>query len=294
MDTYIVEWLEPGRRRGELLHLEWEDVDLVKRCLLIKPATTKTKRAKLAFFGELREEHLRRMAEHGTDGRVFQFPHCFEELHRCLAAIQKAARMDPQRADVMFRAFRRTVGNEITRRYGIHAAQHKLGHSDLMITEEYYSQEATREPLEKAVAPSPPGKVGNNRTKASNALTMQPPYPIRRPMPHTASRRDPSPMPRPETAPARAGARLRPGCGRSLFRAIIKAPLSRTARTSVFPRETTGLHRCDTALAARRKGKLARGPSSRKAIWMHESSRSVWCRRLGPQDGASTLRKRTP
>jgi len=152
---------ETGCRKSELLSLDWRGVDFDRRCIVPPPAQTKTKTLKEFSFGDLAEQHLQQLFDAQLDGGqdrptglVFPWIWGLSRLDRHLAAIQKAAGIDPTRRNLKFHAFRRTVGETITERYGLDAARLKLGHSCQAITEKCYARAATRKIAQQSLMPT--------------------------------------------------------------------------------------------------------------------------------------------
>lgn len=155
--TLLVMFWETGMRRGEMLALEWSGVNLDRRTIIVDPADTKTKRLKEFSFGELGERHLRALGAYGMEGHVFCFPHEIARLNEALGEIQKAAGLDVSRRNLKFHAFRRTVGEMTAERYGLTAAQYKLGHSNAAVTAKHYSRAALRRQAAESTMPVPAG-----------------------------------------------------------------------------------------------------------------------------------------
>jgi integrase len=155
--TLLVLLWETGCRRGELLSLRWSEVDLEGRALAVNPANVKSKRLKISSFGDLGEQHLRRLAQFGADasGLVFAWRHDPTRLNEQLGLIQAAAGIDSTRAGLKFHAFRRTVGDTIAELHGLTAAQQKLGHSTASITAKHYAAAAMRRLAKKTAMPVP-------------------------------------------------------------------------------------------------------------------------------------------
>lgn len=155
--SLLAMYWETGARRCELLSLRWEAIDLDAQCLRIAPKDNKTRRVKECSFGDWGAEHLRTLAAYGTDGAVFVWPHDVSRLNEKFNQIKKAAGIDPSRRHLAFHAIRRSVGEMTTERYGLTAAQYKLGHSTQAVTAKHYASKATRKLAQQSLMPVPAG-----------------------------------------------------------------------------------------------------------------------------------------
>ncbi len=137
------EWLRPivglsvslGTRRGELLHVRWEDVNLEAREIKLKH--TKNGRARPAFINELAMQVLRSMEaeERKKDGKRLLFPG-LKPGNVSVAFIR--ACQDAGVEDFSLHDLRHTFASH-ARMNGVdlHTLQKLLGHSDPRMTDRY-------------------------------------------------------------------------------------------------------------------------------------------------------------
>lgn len=137
----IVCALHTGGRRGELLSLRWEDVDLSRRVLFFTATNTKSgKQRELPIDDELlavlQEQRKRRFL--GGAARDYVFTHRGKRLGSVRTAFNRARERAKLGEDVTFHSLRHTFASWFMQNGGdLFRLQHFLGHSTIELTQRY-------------------------------------------------------------------------------------------------------------------------------------------------------------
>lgn len=137
LHAFIVTLLELGCRRGELLQLDWADVDLTRAQVTFTASTTKTKRLRhVPMSGRLRGVLAFLRLSRAT-GLVFGHPVTGERIKDCKKAWGRCCR-DATVTDLRLHDLRHEAGSRWHERgVALHYVSNWLGHSNLMTTSIY-------------------------------------------------------------------------------------------------------------------------------------------------------------
>ncbi|MDI6788644.1 MAG: tyrosine-type recombinase/integrase [Planctomycetota bacterium] len=136
-------FLHTGMRKSELIYLEWQDVDLEKKEIIIRPKkdfTPKDKEPRIIPIDDSLYKILKDLKGDKKSGYVFcnsqgEGPYKYN-LNRTLSAtVTKAGIKDR----VNFNILRHTYASYITMEGGIATAASLLGHSNIRLTRDFYS-----------------------------------------------------------------------------------------------------------------------------------------------------------
>ncbi|MEJ7622915.1 MAG: site-specific integrase [Pyrinomonadaceae bacterium] len=123
--------VDSGLRRGEILTLEWKDIDSNAGLITVLGTNTKTQRTRSAPLTKRIEEELSLLPNIGASGKVFPF----RDFKRSWATALKVAKID----GLTFHDLRRTCGTRMELLGIPHAIVQKiLGHSAKNITGRHY------------------------------------------------------------------------------------------------------------------------------------------------------------
>jgi len=151
LDASVPDWfadlcrvaIGSGARLGELLALEWRNVDLDRGTVTFEAATTKDSEPRTVPIsrGALRvlKAHSKR---HGTDGKVFHDGHNGAVSSRLMDRALDAAGVEKITADgtVSFKTFRTTFASWVVQRTNnLLVVSKLLGHSGIALTAKHYA-----------------------------------------------------------------------------------------------------------------------------------------------------------
>lgn len=124
--------LDSGMRRGEILKLEWKDLDLEKGVVTILATHTKTQRTRTAPLTMRTAAELRALENFGEEGRIFPF----NDFKRSWATALRVAKIE----GLNFHDLRRTFVTRLqTGGVSIGIAAELAGHSRLETTQKHYT-----------------------------------------------------------------------------------------------------------------------------------------------------------
>lgn len=146
---------QTGCRRGEMLAVEWEWIDLPRRRLALPGYVRKNKQPHVCEFEEDAAALLANMQEHRQEGQrqVFLWPHGDRHLNGELDKILEAAGVE-KRPGLSFHSIRHTAGLHYAEHYGLDVAREKLGHSDSETTRNIYAMAGMKARASKATMPT--------------------------------------------------------------------------------------------------------------------------------------------
>ncbi len=131
LKAIILLGLDAGMRRGEILKLDWHDIDIDKRVIKILGTHTKTQQTRSAPLTKRTKAELLALPNFGTSGRIFPF----NDFKRSWATALRVATID----GLIFRDLRRTCGTRMELLGIPHAIVQKiLGHSPKDVTGRHY------------------------------------------------------------------------------------------------------------------------------------------------------------
>jgi len=139
IDTYnphlkaaILLGLDSGLRRGEILTLEWKDIDFETGIIKILGTHTKTQKTRSVPMTSRTKTELSGLPNFGTDGKVFPF----NDFKRSWATAVKVAKID----NLTFHDLRRTFVTRLqTGGLSIGIAAELAGHARLETTQKHYT-----------------------------------------------------------------------------------------------------------------------------------------------------------
>ncbi|MBK7514019.1 MAG: site-specific integrase [Chloracidobacterium sp.] len=131
LKAIILLGLDSGLRRGEILTLEWKDIDFDNGIVTLLGMNTKTQRTRLAPLTSRTKAELLALPNFGTSGRIFPF----NNFKRSWTTAVKVANID----GLHFHDLRRTCGTRMELLGIPHAIVQKiLGHAAKDITGRHY------------------------------------------------------------------------------------------------------------------------------------------------------------
>lgn len=131
LKAIILLGLDSGLRRGEILTLDWKDIDFDERIITLVGTNTKTQRARSAPVSNRIKAELSSLANFGSSGKVFPF----NDFKRSWATAVRVAKID----GANFHDLRRTCGTRMELLGIPHAIVQKiLGHAAKDITGRHY------------------------------------------------------------------------------------------------------------------------------------------------------------
>jgi integrase len=145
LKAVILLGLDSGMRRGEILKLEWQDIDFEAGVIKILGTHTKTQKTRTVPLTDRTKTELSALANFGTSGKVFPF----KDFKRSWATAVKIAKIDR----LTFRDLRRTF---VTRLQdggvSIGIAAELAGHARLETTQKHYTSTDNAEVIHRAAA----------------------------------------------------------------------------------------------------------------------------------------------
>lgn len=143
--------LDSAMRRGEILKLRWEDVDLDNNMIVIVGTHTKTEKERLAPLTDRTAAELRKLPTYGVPGRIFPF----SDFKRSWTTAKRIAGID----DLRFHDLRRTAITKFNMKGIPLATAGKIaGHARLETTMKHYigSDEAIVREVARILNDAPP------------------------------------------------------------------------------------------------------------------------------------------
>lgn len=132
LKAIILLGLDSGMRRGEILKLNWQDIDLDSNVITILGTHTKTQRTRSVPMTKRTKTELMALPNIGTEGKVFPF----NDFKRSWATAVKVAKID----GLNFHDLRRTFVTRLqTGGVSIGIAAELAGHSRLETTQKHYT-----------------------------------------------------------------------------------------------------------------------------------------------------------
>jgi integrase len=126
----IVLAIDTGMRRGEILKLRWEDIDLEDGVIQIVSSHTKTERARIVPLSERCKAELLKIKPISKGDRPFPYG----GFKRSFATAKRLAGI----ADLRFHDLRTTAGDRMSRVYPISTVAKILGHTEISTTMKFY------------------------------------------------------------------------------------------------------------------------------------------------------------
>ncbi|PYS99105.1 MAG: hypothetical protein DMF63_13630 [Acidobacteria bacterium] len=137
--------LDSGLRRGEILTLEWKDIDFQTGIIKILGTHTKTQRTRSVPMTKRAKAELQSLPSYGTGGKVFPF----NDFKRSWATAVKIAKID----GLHFHDLRRTFVTRLqTGGVSIGIASELAGHSRLETTQKHYTSTDNAAVIQDATA----------------------------------------------------------------------------------------------------------------------------------------------
>ena len=132
LKAVILLGLDSGMRRGEILKLEWKDLDFEAGVVNILGTHTKTQRTRTAPLTTRTAAELKALENFGEDGRIFPF----NDFKRSWATALKVAKIE----GLTFHDLRRTFVTRLQANgVSIGIASELAGHSRLETTQKHYT-----------------------------------------------------------------------------------------------------------------------------------------------------------
>lgn len=131
----VILGVNTGLRRGDLLALEWEDIDFEKKTL--RYTAGKTGKTRVLPISDSCVRHLRQMQTTGRK-KVFYTTRCNRQFYREWHRIQRKAGVTDH---FKIHDLRRTCGSRVYRAAGVNAASEFLAHSSIAVTKRHYVAE---------------------------------------------------------------------------------------------------------------------------------------------------------
>lgn len=145
LKSVILLGLDSGMRRGEILKLDWQDVDIEVGVIKILGTHTKTQRTRLVPMTNRTKAELLALPNFGTSGRVFPF----NEFKRSWSTALRVAKID----SLTFRDLRRTFVTRLQAGgISIGIAAELAGHSRIETTRKFYTSADNASVIQDATA----------------------------------------------------------------------------------------------------------------------------------------------
>lgn len=137
-------YIRTGLRKSELVYLEWEDIDLEKKELCVRPKegifTPKNKKPRTIPIDDELCGILKDVKGKNKTGYVFGLSPTKPRKHRLHEMLASAVKKAGIKGHVSYNTLRHTYASYITQEGGIAAAAELLGHSNIRLTHDYYAR----------------------------------------------------------------------------------------------------------------------------------------------------------
>lgn len=129
--------LNTGLRKGEILNLEWSDIDFNINCIILSPSKTKNKRKHVVPLNSIALEVLKRRMLYKTENCPFVFHRKGNKI-KCIKEGFKHALKRAGIEDFRFHDLRHTFASRLVQNgVDLYVVKELLNHSDVVTTQKY-------------------------------------------------------------------------------------------------------------------------------------------------------------